>query len=248
MGKTGKKIWGALLGSGKSDTTLPAPMPPREHHVGVPLSGKGVDLVFVIDTTGSMSDKIQGLLTTSVEFVDELGALGLDHRIAIVAFGDLRVRNDKIVATDFTNRVEVTKQSLLKIPRYSGGANRGESSLEALQKAMALAFRPSVVRVVILITDEPALENQNLKARDVTAQLRAQECLTFVVSPSINYFKEMATTTGGKWYKVSSRADFREILKMFRQVAEDVSKVVDEAYRLGDGKVSDYLRLKGPEK
>jgi hypothetical protein len=226
------------------------PETPRERapaRSGPGVEGRGVDLAFVIDTTGSMSNKIQGLLDTCVSFVDEFGALGLDHRVAIVAFGDLTVKHDKIVATGFMQNAGAIKQSLLKIPRYSGGANRGESSLEAMQKAMQLPFRGGVVRVLILITDEPALESRNLKANHVTAQLRENEFLTFVISPSINYFKEMAHQNGGKWYKISARADFRGILDMFRKVAEDVSRVVDEAYRLGDGRVGDYLRLKPPE-
>ena len=96
--------------------------------------------MFVIDTTGSMSDKIKGLLQTCAKFVDRFSRLQMDSRIAIVAFGDLTVKTDKIVATGFTNQIETTKTSLKKIPRFSGGGNRGESSLEALQKAMALGF------------------------------------------------------------------------------------------------------------
>ena len=44
--------------------------------------------------------------------------LVLDARIAVVAFGDLTVKGDKIVATSFTHNLETTKRSLQKIPRY----------------------------------------------------------------------------------------------------------------------------------
>ena len=246
MGKTSKRLVQSLLGSKEpSDAkALPAGGP----RTPAPYSGdKQVDLVFVIDTTGSMSDKIQGLLHTCTRFVDKFASLDLNQRTAVVAFGDLTVRGDKIVATGFTDKVEVTKQSLMKIPRYSGGGNRGESSLQALQKAMALTFRPGAVKAIVLITDEPALENSNLKAKDVTAQLRANECLTFVISPSIGYFKEMAARNGGKWYKVSAKTDFTDLLDMFNQVAERVSEAVDDVYRLGDGRVSQYLQLKAPD-
>jgi len=49
-------------------------------------TSKKVDLAFVIDTTGSMSDKIEGLLATCAKFVDEFASLDLQHRVAIVAF------------------------------------------------------------------------------------------------------------------------------------------------------------------
>src|SRR5512139_3393619 len=115
---------------------------------------RGVDLVFVIDTTGSMSDKIESLLATCSRFADDFNALQLNHRIAIVSFGDLRVPGDKIQNTVFTGNVEVTKKSLRNIPRNSGGGNQGESSLEALERAISLPFRPDVVKAIVLITDE----------------------------------------------------------------------------------------------
>ena len=99
-------------------------------------AGRGVDLVFVIDTTGSMSDKIESLLETCSRFADDFNALQLNHRIAIVSFGDLRVRGDRIQNTAFTSNIEVTQKSLRNIPRNSGGGNEGESSLEAMERAL----------------------------------------------------------------------------------------------------------------
>src|SRR5262249_28654759 len=115
--------------------------------------GRGVDLVFVVDTTGSMSDKIDGLLATCHGFVDVLGSLQLSQRIAVVAFGDLTIPGDDIAVFGFTDNVERVKATLRGIPRYSGGGNLGESSLEALGRALALPFRPGAVKVIILLTD-----------------------------------------------------------------------------------------------
>jgi Mg-chelatase subunit ChlD len=249
MGKTGKKLFGNLLGSGKNESRgLARTDRAINEETLLATRGKSVDLVFVIDTTGSMSDKIKGLLQTCAKFVDRFARLQMDSRIAIVAFGDLSVRTDKIVATGFTSNIETTKLSLQKVPRFSGGANRGESSLEALQKAMALGFRDRVVKVIILITDEPALQNRNVKVGDVIEQLRESEMLTFVVATPEKYYKEMAAQTGGKWYKISAHTDFTDLLEMFGDIASKVSETVADVYRLGDGKVSDYLRLNPPEK
>src|SRR5581483_3041909 len=149
MGKTGKKLFQNLLGSGREESRAFARPPrPSDEELLPALRGKRVDLVFVIDTTGSMSDKIKGLLQTCAKFVDRFARLQMDARLAVVAFGDLTVKNDKIVATGFTTSIQTTKNSLQKIPRFSGGGNRGESSLEALQKAMALGFRDEVAKVL----------------------------------------------------------------------------------------------------
>ena len=210
-------------------------------------TGRGVDLVFVIDTTGSMSDKIESLLKTCAKFVEEFNTLHLNHRIAIVAFGDLTVRGDKIQNTAFTSQVEVTKKSLRKIPRNSGGGNEGESSLEALERALSLPFRPEAVKTIVLITDEPAHQH-HLLASDIIGRLSERECLVFVASPPFSYFQEMASRNGGKWYQVAADTNFNDLLDMFRQLARRISQVVFDVYQIGDGSVANYLRLKPPEK
>ncbi len=223
------------------ETDRIAEKPPAAERLG------SVDLVFVIDTTGSMSDKIDGLLRTCAQFVDEFDSLNLDHRVAIVAFGDLTVPGDNIAATEFTQKVEVTKTSLRNIPRYGGGGNEGESSLEALQKTLRLSFRPDAVKVILLITDEPAHQRQ-LRAADMIKELVKREFMTFVISPPHSYFKDMARLTGGKWYRVAANTKLTDLLNMFRTIAANVSRTVSDVYQIGDGSVSKYLQLKPPEK
>src|SRR2546423_5918606 len=119
------------------------------------------DLVFVIDTTGSMNDKIDGLIESCETFVDRLAKKHIDWAAAVVGFGDLTVEGDRIVATQFSSSADRVKTLLRGIPRYSGGGNEGESSLEALQAALSQpGYRPGAMKVLVLITDEPALQRQ----------------------------------------------------------------------------------------
>ena len=179
--------------------------------------------------------------------MDGFTALDLAHRVAVVAFGDLTVPGDKIEVTAFTDKVKVTKKSLQNIPRYGGGSNEGESSLEALEKALALPFRTNAVQVIILITDEPALQH-NIRASDMVNRLARRQVLTFVVSPPLAYFKEIAVKSGGKWYQVTADIDFTDLMEMFKKVAREVSQVVSDVYSIGDGSVAAYLQLKPPER
>jgi hypothetical protein len=210
-------------------------------------SGGKLDLVFAIDTTGSMSDKIDGLLQTCERFVDELASLSLSHRIAVVAFGDLTVPGDDIVTFGFTSQVEEVKRNLNNVPRYGGGGNEGESSFEALEKAIALPFRPNVVKAIVLITDEPALRH-HIAATDLLEHLRRQEILTFVVSPPEDYFQRIARQTGGVWYQVSAQTDFTDLIAMFQKLAARICSVVSDVFRVGSGSVSTYLQLKPPDR
>ncbi|MFX9035031.1 hypothetical protein ABTN36_18705, partial [Acinetobacter baumannii] len=84
---------------------------------------------------------IDGLLQTCRSFADGCRALALDPRFTLIAFGDLNVPGDDIVVTVNAGNIEAFKKGLASIPRYAGGGNNGESSLEALQKAMAVECR-----------------------------------------------------------------------------------------------------------
>lgn len=216
----------------------------KVHGETVPVNKeRGVDLVFVIDTTGSMDDKIDGLLETCAEFAEEFGKLDLDQRMAVVSFGDLYVPGDRIETIPFTEKVSVIKDSLRRIPRNSGGGNEGESSLEAIERALALGFRQDAVKTFILITDEPA-HQRNIKAEEMARRLIEKEVLTFVVSPPFRYFKEMAEKTGGIWFQVAADTDFRSILRTFRDLIKVVSAIVTDVHQIGKGSVAKYLQLK----
>ena len=62
-----------------------------------------------------------------------------------------------------------------------------------------------------------------------------------------DYFKAMARRNGGKWYKVSAKTDFTDLLQMFREMASRVSQVVLDVHEIGEGSVAKYLRLNPPD-
>lgn len=201
------------------------------------------DLVFVIDTTGSMNDKIDGLIESCQSFVDRLATKHIDWVAAVVGFGDLTVEGDRIVATPFSSSTERVKALLRGLPRYSGGGNEGESSLEALQVALDQpGYRPDAMKVVVLITDEPALQRK-LRPAAMSGRLREAGAIAFVLSPNLKYFRSMATETGGQWWNVDSGGDFSQILAVFDKIATKVASTLAAVHKLAGGNVKEYLSL-----
>jgi hypothetical protein len=201
------------------------------------------DLVFVMDTTGSMNDKIDGLIESCQSFVDKLAAKRIDWAAAVVGFGDLTVEGDRIVATPFSSSADRVKALLRGLPRYSGGGNEGESSLEALQAALDQpGYRAGAMKVVVLITDEPALQRK-LRPSTMSGMLREAGAITFVLSPNLKYFRSMATDTGGQWWNVDSGGDFSQILAVFDKIATRVAATVAAVHKLAGGNVKDYMSL-----
>src|SRR5260370_39794891 len=87
------------------------------------------------------------------------------------------------------------------------------------------------MKVVVLITDEPALQ-RNLRPATITGRLREAGAIAFVLSPNIKYFRSMATDTGGYWWKVDSGGDFSRILDVFDKIASKVASTVAAVHKI----------------
>ena len=198
-----------------------------------------VDVCFVIDTTGSMDDKIAGLLNSLTDFVADLANLKLDWRVTCVSFGDLTVGDRVDGDLPFVTDVQSAQRLIRGVPRYWGGNNIGESSLEAVQAAMNKEYRQNAVKVLVLLTDEPPLIGQ-LTPASITKKLKKSEFVCFIVSrPGV--FEAMAEENAGKWYRISSSMDTSGLLGFLRSLLRDVVKVSRAVHDLGGGSVSRYL-------
>jgi hypothetical protein len=224
------------------DGRLASLTPDRE--VELKRQPRQVDICFVFDTTGSMNDKIDGLVSCTVDFVQELARLGLDWRVTAVPFGDLTVPSDRIV-TDlpFVTTPEAGAQLLRALPRFSGGSNQGESSLDAMLAALAKPFRKKAVKVLVLLTDEPGLEGPQVTTRGVSDRLRTAEVVCFVASPDLQYYRAWANENGGKWYQIAASMDTGHLLDLLKSLVREVATVAQAVHELGGGSVRAYLEL-----
>ena len=203
-----------------------------------------VDVCFVFDTTGSMSNKIDGLMSCMVDLVTELAGLSLDWRITAVPFGDLTVPGDRVVRDlPFVATSDQAEHLLRTMPRFDGGGNLGESSAEAMLAAFAKAYRPSAVKVFVLLTDEPALETSQAGTARVTDALAREEVVCFVASPDLPYFRHWAAMTGGDWYPIGAYIDTAAVLRFLRRLLQDVAQIANAVHELGGGSVRAYRAL-----
>src|SRR5260370_29184089 len=88
----------------RSDTGIASAAKVVRMEIGRDSAKARADLVFVIDTTGSMNDKIDGLIESCESFVDKLAAKRVDWAAAGVVFGDLTVAGAKIFCTPVSSR------------------------------------------------------------------------------------------------------------------------------------------------
>ena len=113
-------------------------------------SGGTVDVVFVLDDTGSMSEEIAGAKANIRGFAADLEAEGIDARYGLVTFND-----DVEVDQALTGDVDALQASLDGVTA-SGGGDAREDNFDALKTATEMEFRPGAKRVIVDITDERA--------------------------------------------------------------------------------------------
>ncbi len=223
-----------------ADGRLASLAPGSDHRVG----RAQVDICFVFDTTGSMANKIAGLVGCMTRLVADLDATGLDWRVTTVPFGDLTVPGDRIEdRLGFVTTCAAAQAQLRSMPRFSGGGNQGESSIEAMLVGLGRRWRPGAVKVVVLLTDEAALVSEGLGPETVSEGLRHHDAVCFVASPDLGYFRRWAEQNGGRWLPIAASMDTTTLLRLLRALVGEVATVAGDVHRLAGGSVRRYREL-----
>ena len=188
--------------------------PPRKEAKAV---AEKMNLVFIIDTTGSMDTYINGVKDRAIEFSNILRGKGIQFQLGLIGFGDLREKENPSVY-NFTNDVEKFQRQVKNIPRTYGG-DIPESSLDAVLTGVELLQTSKVDKsgknIFILITDAPPhVPTENGKhVAEIVEILKENNITTYVVARkdknSIESFDPL-TKPDGKYYDLQDK--FYDIL------------------------------------
>ena len=171
-----------------------------------------VNVVFLIDTTGSMDTYINGVKDRAIEFSGILASKGASYKLGLIGFGDLGEK-EKPSVYNFTDDVPKFQKQVKNIPRTYGG-DIPESSLDALETGIELlkAHRAEegTRNIFILITDAPphVPTDSGKSVQDICDMLAAKSVTTYVVArkdrDSIEAYDPL-TKPGGKYYDLNDK-------------------------------------------
>lgn len=118
-------------------------------------AARKLDLMLVIDTTGSMGDEIRYLQSELAAILDALRARhpGLDLRVGFVFYrdtGDEYVTMTVPMTGDFS-----AAQGTLRQQYASGGGDYPEAMDQAMVRAASQQWRPDAVKTLLLVADAP---------------------------------------------------------------------------------------------
>ena len=179
----------------------------RGHETRVPsrsgLARIMIDLVILVDGTGSMQDYIDGVREALLHFVDVLVEMELDLRIALVVFRD-ELRGEKPQCVPVGTSPEAVKRIMANTTAHGGG-DIPESSLRAIMHALDLqGFRAGARKVLLLVTDAPPHDPEdNVTSETVLSRLKQEDVLFFACAHKCDQYVKCCNWTGGTFWELT---------------------------------------------
>ena len=168
-----------------------------------------VDLVFIIDKTGSMRDNVRGIRAYVDAIFDRLTRAGHDTAVGLVPFGEVKI--SKLKARGVTADHSKFKNWLRKV-KIEGGGDLAESGLDAIAAAQdKIKFRRGAQRFFVFASDgsfhDADYDGKSPHSLDsVIAALQRDRIRVDVIGIDYLPVRQLALATGGVWRKIPGRA------------------------------------------
>ena len=177
--------------------TFPQVMKKLAEEIVETSEGGPIDVVFVIDASGSMGDNIRAVTEHLKEMVDIYKASKIDYALGLTEFWAGREGN-KIKVVQLTKSFTQYKNTLQAIRTH-----QDENALDAIvQTVRELRFRPTSKKHFILVTDEPFTSERGLSVAATIAHCREFGIYVNILGLPLDEHQRLAAGTGGKWHLI----------------------------------------------
>lgn len=206
-------------------------------------SKKGLDLCFVVDTTGSMDDDIDNAKENMSKILDILSQKTSDYRVSLIDYRDYSSRTGYSydypykVQLSFTNNNEQIKNSIYSLDLGNGGDNE-ETVYSALIESSKLDWREDAKKVIIILGDAAPLDPEpetGYTYQDVSAALYASD-IALDYDESDTRVTDFIDKDLINVYSIGTNAS-DEASDFFREISEDTGGnflSIDDASEVSD--------------
>ncbi len=182
--------------------------------------GGPIDVVFVIDASGSMGDNINAVAEHLTEMIDVYKAAKIDYALGLTQFWT-RERRNVIKVLQLTKSLAEYKRTIQAITTH-----HDEHALDAIVHTVReMRFRPTSKKHFILVTDEPFTSVAGLEVKDAIAH-----CLEFGIYVNVlglpdNEHQALAAETGGKWHIIPENRPAPQIAQRYNTAKSPRAKI-----------------------
>ncbi len=189
-----------------------------------------IDIVFIIDATGSMGDEINSVKNNITSFAQTLINNGFDARFSIIEYRDITVSSDKMTTLHTYNGSNWYKTSagvidVLSKISVSGGGDTPETTIDALGMAASssMNWRSGASKYAFVLTDAGFKTNNNYGYSGMDSMITAlkqQKIITSVITDSSykSAYQSLYEKTGGIYASISSSTFASEMQKLAENV------------------------------
>lgn len=159
-------------------------------------SDRKIDVVFLIDTSGSMLDNIRSVARNLSEMISIFQESNLDYALGVTKF-----KYSKMLFFPLT--ADYTKYERLLMNVKCGGDERAYNAI--VESTKRVKFRSDSTRRFILVTDEKLKGSYSI-IRTIRRLKKANITLD-IIGLDTPLQRNLAEQTGGIWYPIPQRAD-----------------------------------------
>lgn len=199
---------------------------------GDKVSGQA-DIVFVIDTTGSMSEEISNVIYNVTDFTERLATdYNVKVNYALIDYRDLEEDGPgttKVIKNGTSNWFSNVDSyiSALNTLEADAGGDTPECAVDALETARRLDFRKSSSKFIILITDADYKVRNDYGIRSMQEEVEklTEDGINTSVVTSYDYKYEYTSvyeSTGGIYADINGNFS-EELLKLADLIGEETS-------------------------
>ena len=194
-------------GTPQKDVKIPPPKPvDRDGMMGDALEGiaesiaetkneSDVDIVFLLDISGSMIDNIRAVGRQLDKMVSVFSEKDINFRLGIVIF---RYLDDDTIYHELTRDVHKYQQLLTSHVVAAAGDERAHNAI--IKTIRRANFREDVKRRFVLVTDEAS--KGSYKLLDVLRQCQQNRITVDVIGINDTTHLALSSKTGGLWYPI----------------------------------------------
>lgn len=161
--------------------------------------GGPIDVVFVIDASGSMGDNINAVATHLSEMIDVYKSSDIDYQLGLTKFNtklDTKVNNIEVM--QLTNDLNEYKRNINAIM-----VGKDENALDAIEKTVReMRYRPTSQKHIILVTDEPLTSIEGKTVRGTIDLCREFGIHVNVLGLPDAKHQVLSMKTDGKWHEI----------------------------------------------
>lgn len=187
-----------------------------------------LDVVFVVDVTGSMGPFIEEAKQKMISQIREISQKGLDVQFSLIEYRDHPPQD-----TTFTTKTHAFTDDQTKMQREvermsaSGGGDRPEAMYDGVVAAVrGLSWRPYSDRQIFLIADSPPHSPClcGLKSYEVIKELQGGNIVlnafSIEAAPDTgNYMRELTNATNGLFEEGTARESFGYVEHIYTNTA-----------------------------